>query len=169
MKISFTLDQMKQFNRLSAEERSRVIASCDTLSQMNDDEIDNYNPAPQQPALVAEVHGKLKRRVESKRRRADRKTVAHGRSAAAGRHERMHPHRRAHSTHRRMGAHQLQPLRRPRPRSNRHVWRQRHGQEPERDMENDHTTHSRNDYPAVQPCRGFHAPTGRKPTHTHSV
>ncbi len=76
MKISFTLDQMKQFNRLSAEERSRVIASCDTLSQMNDDEIDNYNPAPQQPALVAEVHGKLKRRVESKRRRADRKTVA---------------------------------------------------------------------------------------------
>ena len=74
MKISFTLDQMKQFNRLSAEERSRVIASCDTLSQMTDDEIDSYDPTPQQPALITEVHGKLKRRIESKRRRAKRKS-----------------------------------------------------------------------------------------------
>lgn len=76
MNISFTLDQMKQFNRLSAEERSCVIASCDTLSQMNDDEIDNYRPAQQQPALITEVHARLKRRVETKRRRAQHKTTA---------------------------------------------------------------------------------------------
>lgn len=76
MTLSFTLDQIKQFNRLSAEERSRVIASCDALSQMSDDEIDSYQPTAKQPALVAEVHVRLKRRVRNKRRRSQRKAVA---------------------------------------------------------------------------------------------
>ncbi len=69
MKISFTLSQMKQFNSLTADERERFITTCETLSQMPDEAIDNYEPDSQSPAMVAEVHAGMKRRVAAARRR----------------------------------------------------------------------------------------------------
>lgn len=76
MKITFTLDQIKQFNRMSVEERSRVIASCDTMTQLNDDQIVGFQHDITASSLVREVHKGLVKRVESKRRRRQRSAEA---------------------------------------------------------------------------------------------
>lgn len=73
MKLSFSLEQVKQFNRLNPEQRSRVISTCDTLSRLDDEEICNYTPADSSPALVGEIHQDLVRRVEAKQRRAQKR------------------------------------------------------------------------------------------------
>lgn len=76
MKVSFSLDQVKHFNSLPAEERAQVINHCNRLSEMNDDAIESYRPDTETPALVAEVHATMAKRAAARRRRSERKAAA---------------------------------------------------------------------------------------------
>lgn len=83
MKITFTLDQMKQFNSLTADERNRFIAKCEELSQLPDDAINSYHPGDDDHAMLAEVHTTMMTRVEAKRRRAARKAGIEAKNPAS--------------------------------------------------------------------------------------